>query len=107
MRTTLVTSRANPRVKQLRAAFGGNAKFSGGLVAIEGEHLLQEAMRSGLVFKTIFLSERRNLPEWIPGSVERIELNEEVFASAVDTRSPQGIAALLAPPVGRVEDVCR
>ena len=106
MRTTLVTSRANPRVKQLRAAFGGNAKLSGGLVAIEGEHLLQEAMRSGLVFKTIFLSERRNGPEWIPGNVERIELSEEVFASAVDTRSPQGVAALLVPPVWSMGDAC-
>ena len=106
MRTTLVTSRANPRVKQLRAAFGGNAKFSGGLVAIEGEHLLQEAMRSGLVFKTIFLSSRRDAPEWIPGNVERIELSEEVFASAVDTRSPQGIAALLVPPVWSMQDAC-
>jgi TrmH family RNA methyltransferase len=106
MRTTLVTSRANPRVKQLRAAFGGNAKLSGGLVAIEGEHLLQEAMRSGLVFKTIFLSQRRDAPEWIPGNVERMELSEEVFASAVDTRSPQGIAALLVPPVWSMGDAC-
>ena len=106
MHATLVTSRANPRVKQLRAAFGGNAKLSGGLVAIEGEHLLQEAMRSGLVFKTIFLSERRDAPEWIPGNVERMELSEEVFASAVDTRSPQGVAALLVPPVWKMEDAC-
>ena len=106
MRTTLVTSRVNPRVKQLRAAFGGNAKLSGGLVAIEGEHLLQEAMRSGLVFKTIFLSSRRDAPEWIPGNVERIELSEEVFASAVDTRSPQGVAALLVPPVWSMGDAC-
>jgi TrmH family RNA methyltransferase len=106
MRTTLVTSRANPRVKQLRAAFGGNAKLSGGLVAIEGEHLLQEALRSGLVFKTIFLSERRDAPEWIPGNVERIDLSEEVFASAVDTRSPQGVAALLVPPVWSMGDAC-
>ena len=37
---TLVTSRANPRVKQLRAAFGETHSSRGGLVAIEGEHLL-------------------------------------------------------------------
>ena len=106
MRTTIVTSRANPRVKQLRAAFGGNAKLSGGLVAIEGEHLLQEAMRSGLVFKTIFLSQGRDAPEWIPGNVERMELSDEVFASAADTRSPQGVAALLVPPVWSMGDAC-
>jgi TrmH family RNA methyltransferase len=106
MPATLVTSRTNARVKQLRAAFGGNAKLSGGLVAIEGEHLLQEALRSGLVFKTIFLSERRSVPEWLPGNIELIELGEEVFASAMDTRSPQGIAALLVPPVWSMRDAC-
>lgn len=103
MRPTLVTSRSNPRVKQLRAAFGGNARLSGGLIALEGEHLLQEAMRSGLVFKTIFLSARRVAPEWIPEGVELIELGEEVFAGVVDTQSPQGIAALLVPPAWDLE----
>jgi TrmH family RNA methyltransferase len=98
MPATLISSRANPRVKQLRAAFAGHARLSGGLVAIEGEHLLFEAKRSGLAFKTIFLSERTSSPEWMPRSVELIELSEEVFASVVDTQSPQGIAALLVPP---------
>jgi RNA methyltransferase, TrmH family len=98
MPSTFVTSRANPRVKQLRAAFNGHARLSGGLVAIEGEHLLFEAMRSGMVFKTIFFSDRRGIPEWAPRNVEWIELTDDVFASAVDTQSPQGIAALLVPP---------
>lgn len=100
---TLVTSRANPRVKQLRAAFAGHARLSGGLVAIEGEHLLQEALRSGLPFKTIFLNERVDPPAWLPRGVELLYLPEEVFASAVDTRSPQGIAALLVPPTWDLE----
>jgi TrmH family RNA methyltransferase len=98
MPAALVTSRANPRVKQLRAAFAGHARLSGGLVAIEGEHLLYEAIRSGLVLKTIFVSERTSAPEWAPRSVELIELTDEVFSSIVDTQSPQGIAALLVPP---------
>jgi TrmH family RNA methyltransferase len=98
MPAALVTSRANPRVKQLRAAFAGHARLSGGLVAIEGEHLLYEAIRSGLVLKTIFVSERTSAPEWAPRSVELIELTDEVFSSVVDTQSPQGIAALLVPP---------
>jgi TrmH family RNA methyltransferase len=101
---TQIASRANPRVKQLRAAFAGRAKLSGGLVAIEGEHLLYEAMRSGMVFKTIFLSERRSAPDWAPRNVELIELTEDVFASAMDTQSPQGIAALLVPPVWTIDD---
>jgi TrmH family RNA methyltransferase len=102
--TTLVTSRANPRVKQLRAAFHGHARLSGGLVAIEGEHLLQEALRSGLPIKTIFLSERIDPPAWLPRGVELLHLPDDVFASAVDTQHPQGIAALLVPPTWTLDD---
>jgi TrmH family RNA methyltransferase len=98
MSAIVLTSRANPRVKQLRAAFAGNARLSGGLVAIEGEHLLQEALRSGLPIKTIFLSERIDAPRWLPRGVEILQLADETFASVVDTQHPQGIAALLIPP---------
>ncbi len=105
MPAPVIASRANPRVKQLRAAFAGQARLSGGLIAIEGEHLLFEAKRSGLAFKTIFLSERTLAPDWIPRSVELITLSEEVFSSVVDTRAPQGIAALLVPPTWEIESV--
>ncbi len=104
MPANLVTSRANPRVKQLRAAFAGHARLSGGLVAIEGEHLLQEALRSGLPIKTIFLSERLDPPPWLPRGVEQLQLTDEAFSSAVDTQHPQGIAALIIPPTWNLED---
>jgi TrmH family RNA methyltransferase len=105
MPATPIASRVNARVKQLRAAFAGHARLSGGLIAIEGEHLLEEALRSGLLFKTIFISERAEAPAWLPRSIEVVELTEEVFSSAVDTQHPQGIAALLAPPMWTLEDV--
>ena len=47
MGADVISSRTNARVKQLRAAFAGHARLSGGMVAIEGEHLLEEALRSG------------------------------------------------------------
>ena len=103
----VITSRANARVKQLRAAFAGHARLSGGLVAIEGEHLLEEALRSGMVFKTVFVAEGRAVPRVVPHSVEVLRLTDEVFASVVETQSPQGIAALLVPPVRELEDVMR
>src|ERR1700682_5468829 len=82
----VITSRANSRVKQLRAAFAGHARLSGGLIAIEGETMLQEALRRGLPIKTIFLCQRASTPEWLPRSVELIELTDEVFSSVVDTQ---------------------
>jgi TrmH family RNA methyltransferase len=101
----VVSSRANTRVKQLRAAFQGHARLSGGLVAIEGDHLLEEALRSGMVLKTVFVSERRTAPKIVPRSVEVLRLTDEVFASVVETQSPQGVAALIIPPIRTLEDV--
>ena len=101
----LVSSRANARVKQLRAAFAGQARLSGDMVAIEGDHLLEEALLSGMVLKTVFVSERREVPRMVPRAVEVLRLTEEVFGSVVETRSPQGVAALIVPPVHALADV--
>ena len=101
----VISSRTNARVKQLRAAFQGHARLSGGMVAIEGDHLLEEALRSGMVLKTVFVSERREVPKIVPRGVEVLRLAEEVFGSVVETQSPQGVAALMVPPVSVLEDV--
>jgi TrmH family RNA methyltransferase len=101
----VVTSRSNARVKQLRAAFAGQARLSSGLIAIEGEHLLEEALRSGQMLKTVFVSERREMPDFVPRGVEVVRLANDVFQSCVETQTPQGIAALLIPPVGSVEQM--
>jgi TrmH family RNA methyltransferase len=101
----VISSRTNARVKQLRGAFQGHARLSGGLVAIEGDHLLEEALRSGMVLKTVFVSELREVPKVVPRGVEVLRLTEEVFQSVVETQSPQGVAALLVPPVFGLEDV--
>jgi TrmH family RNA methyltransferase len=101
----VISSKTNARVKQLRAAFQGHARLSGGLIAIEGDHLLEEALRSGMVLKTVFVSERREVPKIVPRGVEVVRLAEEVFGSVVETQSPQGVAALMVPPVSVLDDV--
>ncbi len=92
---TPITSRANARVKQLRAALAGNARLAGGMVALEGETMLREALRSGLPLRAVFISEGIEAPAWLPEGVEVLVVVAEVFASAVDTQHPQGIAALV------------
>lgn len=104
---TLVTSRSNARVKQLRAAFAGQARLSSGLIAIEGDHMVEEALRSGQMLKTIFVAEHRAVPGYAPAGVELIRLTDEVFESCMETRSPQGVAALLIPPVASVAAMLR
>lgn len=104
---SIVQSRQNARVRELRAAFARSGRDVSEVIGIEGEHLLGEALRSGLRLRTVFLREeperrdatlrllsRLNLPESVP----LVSLNPSVFASAVDTESPQGVAALVEPP---------
>ena len=102
----VITSRANARVKALRASFEGKASRPGELVGLEGEHLIGEAVRSGLALETVFVregSERVLDAEALRGQAakEFVVLSAEVFASAVETVSPQGVAAMLAIPEPR------
>jgi TrmH family RNA methyltransferase len=96
--STVISSRSNQRVKQLRAAFSGNRRLSEGLAAIEGEHLLEEALRSGIEIAAVFATPGRSLPAGLSSKIEIVRLSEDVFSSAVETRSPQGVAALIEPP---------
>ncbi|MDE1162459.1 MAG: RNA methyltransferase [Acidobacteriaceae bacterium] len=98
-----ITSRTNARVKSLRSAFEGRASKPGELLGLEGEHLVAEAQRSGVALETVFvregsehLLERPMLRELTPR--EFVLLSREVFASAVETHSPQGIAATAVIP---------
>lgn len=98
-----ITSRSNARVKALRAAAAGKASKPGELAAIEGENLIGEALRSGLRFDTVYVrqgSEAAAARLDLDAS-QCIVLSEDVFSSAVDTTSPQGIAALVEIPEPR------
>ncbi len=95
-----VTSRQNGLVKDLRKAFGQSEPTSEGYIAVEGIRIIEEAIRSGLRFQAVFFSEAgttqaaRLLPQ-IGSQVEVLLLPDEVFVSAVNTESPQGVAALV------------
>jgi TrmH family RNA methyltransferase len=98
-----ITSRSNVRVKALRASLGGDASHPGDLLGIEGEHLIGEAMRSQIVIETIYVragSEAILQRQSLVGLHARnwVLLARDVFASAVDTAAPQGIAATVVLP---------
>jgi len=98
-----ITSRTNAKVKALRAAFRGDASRAGDVVGIEGENLLREALRSGLAFDTVYLREGleallAELQQEGLRADEFVVLSKDVFASAVDTDTPQGVAATLSIP---------
>jgi TrmH family RNA methyltransferase len=94
-----VEGRHNAIVKELRQAFSRSELTPAGECAIEGFRIIEEAVRSGLKFRAVFFSESaepraaRLLPQ-IGAHVETILLPDKLFAGAVPSDSPQGVAAL-------------
>jgi len=95
-----IEGRHNSLLKELRKAFAHAEPDADGLCAIEGWHILEEAIRSGLKFQAVFFSEsaeprsERFLPQF-GAHVETLLLPDSLFANAVPTDTPQGVAALV------------
>jgi TrmH family RNA methyltransferase len=102
-----VESRQNARIKELRAGLSRGARTASGQVAIEGLHLAQEAVKSGLPLHTVFVREGSEelLEQLAVGNAEVLLVPEDVFASAAATEHPQGIAALAETPVFTMKEV--
>jgi len=104
----IVQSPQNARVKELRAGFARASRTEHGHIAIEGEHLLLEAVAAGLPIPAVFIragSESLLHRLQLPDSTEVIALSPEIFSSAVSTESPQGIAALVNPPAFTLDQI--
>jgi len=95
-----IEGRHNGLVKELRKAFSHGDPTPDGYSAIEGVRIVEEALRSGLRFHAVFFSNsgtakaERLLPQ-IAAHVETLLLPDKLFASAVPSETPQGVAALV------------
>jgi TrmH family RNA methyltransferase len=102
MPVRIVQSKQNARLKELRRAFTRPGRDSRGLVAIEGPHLLEEAIRAGLRIATVFLrfTGNENMAHLGPPGhrAEVLFVQADVFDSVVQTETPQPVAALVEMP---------
>jgi TrmH family RNA methyltransferase len=111
-RLRLIEGQHNSWVKELRQAFARGDLSPQGFFAIEGARILDEAIRSGLRFHAVFFSKsasgkaERLLPQFGP-RVETLMLPDKLFASAVPSDSPQGVAALVHWKQSTLQDVLR
>ena len=105
-----IEGRHNAAVKELRQAFAHAELTKEGDCAIEGVRIVEEAIRSGLRFRAVFLREsshnlaERFLPQ-IGAHVETLLLPDKLFDSAVPSETPQGVAALVRLKESSLEDV--
>src|SRR5580693_7355640 len=105
-----IEGRQNALVKELRGAFAHGELTPDGYCAIEGMRILEEAIRSGLKFKAVFFRAsaenraERLLPQ-MAAHVETLLLPDKLFASAVPSETPQGVAGLVRLKPFKLEDV--
>ena len=103
-------ARHHPLVKELRQAFSRGELTSAGECAIEGFRIIEEAIRSRMKFRAVFLSEgaqarvTRLLPQ-LGSHVEVFRLPDRLFDTIVPSQSPQGVAALVAVKTFSLGDV--
>src|ERR1051325_3954391 len=110
-----VSSRPHPPIKQLRAAFAHAELTPDGYSAIQGVRMLEEALRAGLRMRAVVFSEQAlkeggraaKLVSQIGSHTEAISVPESVFAGAVATETPQGVAALVKLKDFSLDDMLR
>ena len=101
MPARIVLSQQNARLKELRKALASPGRNSQRLAGIEGAHLLEEALRSGVRVSCVFVARGfENLLESLPlpPGTEVLLVPRPLLDSALATETPQPLAALVEPP---------
>src|SRR5579862_9693147 len=98
-------SAKNPLLKEVRRIAARGTLTEDGFALAEGRHLLSEAIRSGLEIREVIVAESaRPLVETHP---RILVVEDSVFAGLTSTETPQGVIALVRPPVWTNEDLFR
>ncbi len=78
-----------------------------GLYLIEGENLLEEAIKNGARMRQVIFSEsflekaetaRRSLPRGLSEGIETFSMSDRLFSGIAQTKTPQGIIAVVEKP---------
>ena len=89
-----IESMQNTRVKQWKKLLGKKERDKSRKFLVEGFHLVEEALKNGLV-EDIILKEGTDLPvKWDVELADLFTVHNEVFAALADTNTPQGIIAV-------------
>src|SRR5579862_2922612 len=101
MPSRIVLSQQNARLKELRKALASPGRNGQRRAGIEGAHLLEEALRSGVRVPCVFVASGfENLLEALPlpQETEVLLVPRSLLDSALATETPQPLAALVEPP---------
>src|SRR5579883_1246659 len=108
-RAEIITSAANPVLKDVRRALARGGLTAEGAAVAETFHLLEEALRSGRDVPAVLAAES------MEAAVEKVvrhrhgvrilSVADRIFSKLASTESSQGVIALVKPPSWTVEQL--
>lgn len=88
-----ITSLKNPKVAAWKALKDRKGRRESGCFLVEGRKMVEEALASAFDVETVLVQEDMELPDGLTMPV--YELPAHVLAAVCDTKTPQGIAAVV------------
>lgn len=107
----IVSSPANPLLKDVRRSVSKGSLTSRGFWVAENFHLLREALQSNLEVSTIITSTK--VQEMVGQKIRNfkrvplIVISELLFKKCTGTESAQGVISLVRPPTWELQDTLR
>ena len=95
MRIEKLTSLKNPRVQAFRSLKERKGRQALNAFLAEGDKMVSEAFSSAFPVEALLLREDRSPPSGLSPDLPVYVLPEHVFAALSDTKTPQGIAAVV------------
>lgn len=90
-----ITSLKNPRVALWRSLKKTQARRETGLFLVEGDKSVAEALASGFEAEAVLLDADRPDPEGLDPALPLVRVPAHVLAAVCDTKTPQGVAAVM------------
>jgi TrmH family RNA methyltransferase len=103
----LLTSPANPLLRDIRRAAARGELTEDGLWVAEGFHLLEEALRSQCAIPVVLASEEVSGRVPAKAATRHVVVPDKLFQSIAATETSQGVIALVKPPEWRIADLFR
>jgi RNA methyltransferase, TrmH family len=93
-----ITSKRNPRLRELRRLHDRKHRREQGVFVAEGEDLVAEALRHGSVPRTIFSVKGAGLPFSLPPGVEHVEAGTEALSAVSSLGSGSRVIGVFETP---------
>ncbi|MGN0764741.1 MAG: TrmH family RNA methyltransferase [Aristaeellaceae bacterium] len=90
-----LTSLKNPKVQSWRSLKDRKGRKETGCFLVEGRKMVEEALHSAFPVEAVLADESRLDELSLPGDVPVYALPEHVLAAVCDTKTPQGVAAVV------------